>query len=162
VGLASIGAGSLELTLAYCFDRCARTGPGGLTAASGADKLAAAASAAPSTAAAKEGKEMLEPVEGLFRLRTCHISVRTQALVEMVYQTLSECRSAPPLGYAGTRVSWGSYPAWTCSFRTIDFILRRATGPCNCSTRRAICWTSSVPWCRCTTRTRSRACRSWQ
>ncbi|ORX81531.1 Centromerekinetochore Zw10 [Basidiobolus meristosporus CBS 931.73] len=44
------------------------------------------------------GKEGLEAGDEGFALPTCHISVQTQTLVEMVYMTLAEAENAPKAG----------------------------------------------------------------
>ena len=85
---------------------------GGLSLGSGADKTAP--SGAPGQPEAKDGKE--EVADGLFQLRPCQISLRTQNFMELVYQTLSESRNADPLAY-GCPESAGR-PGAGVSYRT--------------------------------------------
>jgi len=44
----------------------------------------------------KVGKEGFEQKEGLISLKNCHISVKTQTLMELVYQTLDDASKSTP------------------------------------------------------------------
>lgn len=52
----------------------------------------------PGLAKEKGGKEGTEVIEGAFKLPTCHVTVQTQTLVELAYQTLTGATQADETG----------------------------------------------------------------
>lgn len=109
---------------------------GGLTVTSEEKVKPSSQDAAAAGAPGKPNKEGLETsLEGLFKLETCNISVRTQSLVELVYQTLGECSKVQPVGYTGN----------TLSTSRSNF---RVAVPLNCTIPRATCLICSVPSCQ--------------